>query len=184
MLCTKCGKNEATVYFSKTINGKTEEYRLCPECAKKSGVMESFDRDFNVIQNNFFSGFPFGGSLLSHRPFGGFSLGNLMDSFFDRDLFTLGEAKDTCPYCGCNFEDYKKTGKFGCAMCYETFKDRMEPAGVTAGKTDSKAEQTKESVSEQISGLKAKLQEAIKTEHYEDAAKFRDEIKRLEGGTN
>ena len=29
MLCTKCGKKEATVYYKQNINGKITEYNLC-----------------------------------------------------------------------------------------------------------------------------------------------------------
>ena len=35
MLCTKCGKNNAELYYKQTINGHTEEYALCSECADK-----------------------------------------------------------------------------------------------------------------------------------------------------
>ncbi|MBR6514376.1 MAG: UvrB/UvrC motif-containing protein [Clostridia bacterium] len=33
MLCSKCHKNEATVYFKQNINGNIREYALCAECA-------------------------------------------------------------------------------------------------------------------------------------------------------
>ena len=36
MLCSKCHKNEATVYYKQNINGEVKEYALCPECAAES----------------------------------------------------------------------------------------------------------------------------------------------------
>ena len=33
MLCTKCGKKEATVYYKQNITGKITDYNLCSECA-------------------------------------------------------------------------------------------------------------------------------------------------------
>ena len=42
MLCQKCKKNEATVYYKENINGHVTEYNLCPECAaelEKNGVL-------------------------------------------------------------------------------------------------------------------------------------------------
>ena len=191
MLCTKCGKNEATVYFSRTVNGKKEEYNLCPECAKEMGLLENFNRHQKYIQNNFFGdGFfrrlsPFG-ALTGMSMFDG-----LLKDFFDDDFFAsplLGEGKtEKCPYCGTTLEDYKKTGKFGCAMCYETFKDEMDGAKVGAAKTEKaeNGEKNKElSNKDKIAGLRAKIDEAVKNEKYEDAAKFRDEIKRIEDSGN
>mgnify|MGYP003500016306 CR=1 FL=1 len=67
---------------------------------------------------------------------------------------------------------FEKTGKFGCAMCYETFKDSINENNT----------QNKESETDKISTLRAKLEKAVKEEHYEDAAKLRDEIKSLESG--
>jgi len=34
MLCDKCKRNSAKVYFKKTENNKEVEYFLCRECAK------------------------------------------------------------------------------------------------------------------------------------------------------
>lgn len=36
MLCSKCHKNEATVYYKQNINGDIREYALCPKCAAES----------------------------------------------------------------------------------------------------------------------------------------------------
>ena len=33
MLCEKCKKNEASVFYRENINGKERKYSLCPECA-------------------------------------------------------------------------------------------------------------------------------------------------------
>ena len=187
MLCIKCGKNEATVYFSRTINGRKEEYNLCPECAKEMGLFESFNRHQKYIQNNFFGdGFfrspMMGGMLPGMRMFDG-----LLKGFFDDDFFTspmIGVREpERCPYCGTTLEDYRKTGKFGCAMCYETFKDEID--GVKVGTAKTEKAETKENGKEitnkdKIADLRAKIDEAVKNEKYEDAAKFRDEIKRLE----
>lgn len=184
MKCEKCNKNEATVYFSKTVNGKTTEYNLCPDCAKELGIFDGFERERKIIQNNFFGGmFP---GIFSHRKG---LLDSLTDLAFPFDFFgepdLLGqesnrrkaEQKDVCPYCGESFEDYRKTGKFGCAMCYETFGDRMQEVQVGAQK---EINNTPKTVAERIAGLRQKISEAVKSEKYEDAAKFRDEIKKLE----
>ena len=35
MLCEKCKKRTATVFYNENINGKTKSYSLCAECAAK-----------------------------------------------------------------------------------------------------------------------------------------------------
>lgn len=159
MKCDKCKQNNATVYFSKNINGNITEYNLCRDCAEKEGIYESFNREYKLIQNNFFAS-PF---AFFENPF------KMFDIFRDTEKNMLS-PKESCPYCKSTLEDYKKTGKFGCAMCYETFKDKMKDI-----KND-------ESERDKISTLRAKLEKAVKEEHYEDAAKLRDEIKSLESG--
>lgn len=161
MKCDKCKQNEATVYFSKNINGHVTEYNLCHECAEKSEIYENFNREYKYIQNNFFAS-PF---AFFDNPF------KMVDMFHNasRNMLTTQEK---CPYCNSTFADFEKTGKFGCAMCYETFKDRINENNT----------QNKESETDKISTLRAKLEKAVKEEHYEDAAKLRDEIKSLESG--
>ncbi|MBQ3053863.1 MAG: UvrB/UvrC motif-containing protein [Clostridia bacterium] len=182
MLCSKCGKNEASVFFSKTINGKKTQHNLCQSCADKMGVMEDFQRQRQIIQNNFFGTDFFSGSL-----FGGMRkqialLDSIMNDFWglERSFDTLPEnasSNDSCPYCGGTLQDFEKTGKFRCAMCYETFKDKIDLARVSASK---KAEEKEESREDKISKLSEKISKAVKEERYEDAAKYRDEIKRIQ----
>ena len=35
MLCEKCSKNEATVFYREIVNGKEKKYSLCSDCAAK-----------------------------------------------------------------------------------------------------------------------------------------------------
>ena len=95
------------------------------------------------------------------------------------------------------------TGKVGCANCYDVFQDRLEPiirriqssnhhVGRLGKSIDKKIEEKqakkennaqvkKEQTPEQkLERLKEDLKQAIKEERYEDAAKLRDEIKKLE----
>ncbi len=174
MLCAKCGKNEATVYFKSVINGEKTEQHLCSDCAKESGVMKNFDLHRNVIQNNFFGRdffSPFSSLLGAERLLSGF----VDDDFFGSPGLLEKNSPEKCPYCGTTLENFKKTGKFGCGMCYETFKDSMDMAVKTA---DVKSE-PKNTADSRIERLRRKIDLAISSENYEDAAKYRDEIKKL-----
>ena len=115
-----------------------------------------------------------------------------------------------CKTCNTTFDDFLNSGEFGCADCYNIFEDRIfsllknlqgankhigrgyrkvNPTlsatvskGIDLGeKIESGKKIVKENSKEtKIEKLQKNLQKAIKDERYEDAAKIRDEIKKIE----
>lgn len=178
MLCDNCGKREANVRYSENINGRKKELNLCEECSHKLGI-DKMDFNMPIDFSNFFEGF----------------LDNYGNSEFLPMLDELKTLK--CNSCGYTFDDIANTGRLGCKDCYSVFEDRLDPiikriqgsnkhVGRIGKIIDSKIEnkETKnvkkeETISEKDK-LENKLKEAIKEERYEDAAKLRDEIKKLE----
>lgn len=169
MKCQSCGKREATVRYSESINGKKHEYYLCENCANKMGV-----GDFSSIFSPMFVSIP--------------------EFFKDTKLpETL-----VCPKCGYTLDDYSKTGMFGCEECYNTFEDTLDELFLKFhGKNrhiklnkknkvnvDSKKSYIKEPKEENIDDLKEKIKELVKAEKYEEAAIIRDKIKELEKSQN
>ena len=84
----------------------------------------------------------------------------------------------------------------GCADCYDTFFDMLLPsirrihgntthcgkksvAGIEYTETPDNAEE-KPQPKDKLSDLKARLDEAVKIQNFEEAAKLRDEIKAME----
>jgi protein arginine kinase activator len=59
MLCSECGKNEATVHYTHIINGKKTEKHLCEQCAKLDHSLFnsnfSMENLFSSMLNNAFS---------------------------------------------------------------------------------------------------------------------------------
>ena len=55
MICPRCLEREATVFFSRNINGKKEEYKVCEKCARELGFFSDKDLFFNI--SDFMSGF-------------------------------------------------------------------------------------------------------------------------------
>ena len=163
MLCQKCKKNPATVHMTKIINNNKTELHLCEDCA---GEREDL---------NWFS------------PF---SINDLLTSF-------LGPAKQTmsagnipvikCDKCGLDYQQFKKTGRFGCENCYNVFKDEIYPiikrvqggAFRHTGKRPH-GQKIRMRTNKEIEELKGQLEEAIKVEAFEEAAKLRDRIRELE----
>ncbi len=177
MLCENCNENEANVRYTQIINGVKKEMNLCEECAHKLGVGE-ININMPIDFSNFFV------DLLNEYEDSGF-------------MPTLALPKvQKCDKCGLTFDDFIETGKFGCDNCYRAFEQRIDPilkrlhgnsnyVGRSVKKISAKNEinKTKEkldSKNEKIEQLKKELKQKIKEEKYEDAAKIRDEIKKLE----
>lgn len=182
MLCDNCGKREANVRYSENINGRKKELHLCEECSKKLGI-ENMDFNMPIDFSSFFGG--------------------LLEDFGTNDFMPLfNEVKQLkCDNCGYTFEDIVNTGKLGCENCYSVFENRLDPiikriqgsnkhVGRTGKIIDSKISEkinNKDSKTEnnkdvsKVEKLQNDLKKAIKEEKYEEAAKIRDEIKKLEG---
>ena len=150
--CDLCAE-PATVHLTQIVNNKVHKVDMCEACAKAKGVTDP-------------SGFSLADLLLkaSLNP-------ELGDS-----------SKVRCEQCGFTQVDFKKQGRFGCAACYDTFKEMLEPMleGMHKGTTHTgKIPQTalaRKTLYDRLTKLELDLTDAIKTERYEDAARTRDEI--------
>lgn len=108
----------------------------------------------------------------------------------------MGTRSLECKSCGTVFDDFVNSGEFGCSDCYDLFEDRISPIlknlqganrhvgrgyrEITPSAGDNAS--TKKTVKKEeskLDKLQKDLQKAIKDERYEDAAKIRDEIKKL-----
>ncbi len=171
MLCEKCKKRTATVFYKENLNGKLRSYSLCGDCAAKlrekgdlqeiTSMIGSFADPFSELQSDFFGG------------------------FFGMPVLKSASNEKRCT-CGCTYSDIVKEGRVGCPECYTVFADELESTihsvhGTTAhtGTVPSR-HRARRARAEQLGRLKRALQDAIKKEDFEDAAHLRDEIRRLE----
>jgi len=112
----------------------------------------------------------------------------------DKNANTQGEEekKDDvlrCEHCGMTYEQFLQQGMVGCAKCYEYFNKVLSRSIKSLHGTDIHVgKQPKGYVSwlnkivNELSEIEKKsilLQEAIEKEEFEEAAKLRDEIRRL-----
>jgi len=172
MLCEKCKKRTAAVFYNENINGKTRSFSLCSECAARlrekgdlqdiTSMVGSFADPFSELQDNLFGGF-FGLSKPQTLP-----------------------GEKTCPGCNSTYADILKDGKVGCPECYSAFSSELSRMirsihGTTAHTgaipARHRARQERE---EHVKQLRKDLQEAIKKEDFESAARLRDEIRAAE----
>lgn len=162
MLCEKCGKSPATTHIKTAINGVVDEINLCQNCAEQA----------------------------NYSPFMKNNLIDVLTSVFDDTKMALSANNlKVCKCCGSSFNSIAKTGKVGCAECYETFKNELTPyikrlhsTTKHVGKKPNSAVVVVDNSTE-ISKLRERLNELIKTEKFEEAAVLRDEIKRVQEET-
>ncbi|MBR5322645.1 MAG: UvrB/UvrC motif-containing protein [Clostridia bacterium] len=176
MICNKCGKNNAEIYYKHTVNGQTKEYALCSKCAEqlqKEGKL-------NVKIPSLFDDFDFG--FGSSKFFG---LNDLFGLTYDNNKSKIAEKKK-CTLCASTFDDLVKRGKVGCAKCYEIFADELNTSVESIhgkakymGKKPKKYKE-KETKEDKIKDLKAQMNAAIEAQEFEKAAVIRDEIRTLE----
>lgn len=175
MLCERCNKKKATVFYRENISGRVRVLRLCGECTEileAAGELEDISAAIAGFASPFFRGEE-GGILL---PFPSLWGG------------TPRSGGGKCPLCGITFGEISSTGKVGCAMCYDTFSEAL--AGVVrvthgkavhTGRASAGARARKERA-ERLANLKRELKEAVSSEQFETAATLRDEIRRMEAG--
>lgn len=165
MLCDICHKNEATVHYTEIVHNQMIKMDLCEECAKVKGV---------GVQSPF-------------------SISDLLSGLAEMDAGANFEDP-VCKCCGLSFTGFRKSGRLGCAECYETFKVPLESLIKTIHKSSKHAgkqfgmhtvaEQHKFSDEEKLNQLKQKLHLAVEKEEYELAAQLRDQIKEIEKELN
>ncbi len=156
MLCTKCGKNPAVVYYKQVINGKATSVALCAECAKSAGST-------SIGGGDIWSGI-FGGGVKSPAkvcPKCGMSFAEIRHS-----------GRVGCAKC------YEAFGS-ELEPTVTNLHGRVKHVGRAPAEFAAKRE-----TQGKIESLKQRLSDAIASEKYEDAAKLRDEIKSLENGNN
>ena len=159
MLCNECGKNEANVHVTHIINGKKTESHLCEECAKKNqAILNS-----NFSMENLFSA--------------------MLNNTFNSKTYLPAKG---CSNCGMTYESFRKTGKFGCSHCIDSFKGRLTPVIKSiqgydrhTGKIPKRAGGDYK-LQIDIQRLKSELRAAVDREEYELAAELRDKIHALE----
>lgn len=150
--CDLCGK-PATVHLTQIVNNQIHKLDLCEECAAAKGVTDPT----------------------------GFSLADLLIKSAGAAAESSG-SQLVCEHCGFTQADFKKLGRLGCPACYDRFKPILDPVlanmhkGVThLGKVPARSIERK-TLQERIGRLEQQLQDAVKAERYEDAARLRDEI--------
>lgn len=173
--CQICGKR-ASIYLTQIINGQTSDLALCETCAREKGL---FDPQSLTFAEKFFP------EVFKQK----------VDKLV-RELINHAEAEQPahtesrprggdmlteCPVCHFKLEDFRSSGRLGCADCYSVFADEIKAEATAAGEAEAPSDMgaAAESAPVRRSKLEQQLQAAIAREDYETAARLRDELKNL-----
>ncbi|HMP95520.1 MAG TPA: UvrB/UvrC motif-containing protein [Kiritimatiellia bacterium] len=155
MLCEICKTEEATVHLTQVIDGSIKKLHLCEQCAQSNG----FDLQGPISITDILLGM--GGK---------------------REETAKPVVERSCPRCHMRRTDFKKTGRFGCAQCYETFAEDLPPLLKAMHRNDRHIgkvpirEADRLNAMNELNQLQADLEQAISNENYETAATLRDQI--------
>jgi protein arginine kinase activator len=165
MKCDFCDK-KATVFLTQLVEGQMKKVCLCDQCAKERGVTDP-------------TGFSLADLLL-----GGVAAGAAAAPIGKSQIGSSGGGRK-CPTCGFTLDDLRRVRRFGCSDCYSTFSEEVGhmvrgmhkgtshigkvPAGLMAMQV----------LHQRLEELRNRLDQAIASESYEEAAGIRDEIRNL-----
>jgi protein arginine kinase activator len=167
MQCQRCGERPAVIHLTTVVGNTHTEQHLCEACAAAQGIQTEVSLDKFPV-----------GSLLATLGKG--AAGQL----------PAAAEGGRCSGCGATLQDFRDTGRLGCAACYETFAAPLrtllrrvhgasrhigEPYAPPAA-TDAAADAAPASATE-LRALREQLQRAVDAENFELAARLRDAIR-------
>jgi len=88
-------------------------------------------------------------------------------------------AQEPCPKCGLRWEDFLKEQRLGCPFDYQHFSQSLNPViAKVHGSIQHRGKVPLSAIN--LEDARNSLQKAIKEERYEDAAKWRDLLKKID----
>lgn len=190
MKCDQC-EQEATVHELRVVHGKKVERHLCERCARDKGIAAQQPQISvpellqKYLQHAAEAAKPGGGALAAPpQP---------------------GKAT-ACPTCGTGYLEFRQTGLLGCSHCYASFESQLAPlleraheggshhigklprraltgakaAGPSAPRNLESLLGGASQLAGKIAALRKQLDEAVRAEQYERAARLRDELRKLQ----
>ncbi|MFQ5649635.1 MAG: UvrB/UvrC motif-containing protein [bacterium] len=159
MVCQFCRENPATIKIAHVVNEKKIEINLCTGCAERKGIANPMASLPQIFEN-------FIAELVGKE-------------ILQRSTHAEGLQ---CARCGSTWDDFQKTGLFGCDICYQTFEQdlnivlrRIHGSNQHIG---SRPKSQRHKISEaEMRRIKVELQEAIESENFELAAELRDLVR-------
>lgn len=161
MKCQTC-PSPATLHITEIVKGIANEHHFCEECAQQ--YLSAAEAKGNELP-----------------------AGAAAEEEGDSKLKELDQL--ICPNCGISFKEFRKQGRLGCPHDYIAFQAELLPLLENIhGETQHFGKVPKRTPDDsrkqyRLMKLRGELKVAIAEESYEQAAKLRDEIQKLEQET-
>jgi protein arginine kinase activator len=169
--CDECKLETAQITVKSIHDGVATERHLCPSCTSKYAPGLSFQVAHPAV-------------LLPSQLLG--ALAPIVHAL-PVALGPGGGEALACAACRYSIKQLQQTGKLGCPRCYESFAPhiqlilRRSQGGATRHRGKQPVRLQGQAVLErQLAALRARRDEAVKAERYEEAAVLRDQIRALE----
>lgn len=182
MKCDICKKNEATIHIQEIMNGKKKNLNICSSCASEKNIAESNIDGFNLSEILYNLSSQMMNASQEHQE------ENLEDELSDESIISQ-HAGVVCSKCGWNTARFRETGRLGCANCYKVFEPvlrnaiaNMHKGNIHLGKHPKTVEGSNAEMAMKLMSLQKELEQHVKREEYEEAAKIRDRINDLKKG--
>lgn len=167
MLCDQCRERDAVVHLTQIVGQSVAQVHLCELCAAERGIETTVSEP--------------------KHP-----LGDFLQAVQQQASQLPGDLP-RCAYCGTSLQEFRASGRLGCAHCYAAFDQslrellrRVHGATRHAGwrptapvGEGSSAPGELDPVS-RVEALREELARAVAAEAFESAAALRDQIRALE----
>lgn len=160
----------------KVVGGQLEDYHVCEECAAglsayAAKIMKNAQADLKStahLLSDLLKGQEEGAAISPGKP------------------VHPAPADIQCPHCGLDFSRYRQTYMLGCPHCYDAFGEALEAdirkihgaTEHTGGRTHSQEKLA--DFQSRLKTLKHELEDAVRREDFDKAARLRDELKELQ----
>jgi protein arginine kinase activator len=166
MDCDQCREREAVIHLTQIVNEQVTTLHLCERCAAEKGVE--------------------GPTQVTKTPLGSFLAA--MGKGLPGQLPAPSSADGiVCGCCGATLQDFRESGRLGCAECYHTFEGplrellrRLHGSTLHSGERYVQPGEVQPDDEHRSDELREQLRLAIETENFELAAELRDRLRVVE----
>ena len=169
MLCDQCRERDAVVHLTQIVGQSVAQVHLCERCAAERGI------ETTVAEPK--------------HP-----LGDFLQAVQQQASQLPGDLP-RCAYCGTSLQEFRASGRLGCAHCYAAFDQSLREllrrvhgatrhagwrpvraeAATAAGRSEGAGD-----LAARLEALRGELARAVAAEAFESAAALRDQIRALE----
>lgn len=191
--CSVCGENEALIFVKVLVDESIEEKGLCAACAIRYMENREQFKGLETVDHRILEALEEMRTLLSSivSSIGSIGSHGVPAALHGRGKTENRQTPDTrCRNCGLTFDQFKESGYFGCADCYQAFREsvrelllEIERGGRHRGRMPRKFARLY-LLRKEIQFLKNQLKKSVHSEDYETADRIKRKLEKLIGSSS